>query len=266
VFCQTLPDTAHASIQIVCPTPNQKITSPVTIIGIGDLFKAESLEKSQRPANGEKGVSIEIMDNSDHTLGGGKASLCRNSASKDSFEAEISYERPFCKGGKIIIRKFFPTKGFKPTKTVLASTSLQNLLRIPVLFTEEADTGKCPNLEFENYPVNEVYKGPIAEVNFKSRVGANKYHTKILEAVKRGPNFAGHYTIAQWGCGSSCGNFAVVDDVTGKIEVLNLDENCGGAHFCLNSRLVILGLACVENPGESYYEFKDGKLAPLCHW
>jgi hypothetical protein len=35
--------------------------------------------------------------------------------------------------------------------------------------------------------------------------------------VKKGPNFAGKYTIAQWGCGTSCIGIAVINEETGTV-------------------------------------------------
>jgi hypothetical protein len=43
------------------------------------------------------------------------------------------------------------------------------------------------------------------------------FRTMIRNAVKRGPNFAGAYTIAPWGCGTSCLSIAVVDVRTGEV-------------------------------------------------
>jgi hypothetical protein len=34
---------------------------------------------------------------------------------------------------------------------------------------------------------------------------------------KVGPNFAGHYIVVQWGCGTSCVMMVIVDALTGKI-------------------------------------------------
>jgi hypothetical protein len=39
----------------------------------------------------------------------------------------------------------------------------------------------------------------------------------IRQGASKGPNFAGHYTIAAWGCGSSCVSIALVDAKDGTI-------------------------------------------------
>src|ERR1041385_401043 len=44
------------------------------------------------------------------------------------------------------------------------------------------------------------------------------FRTALREAYGHGePNFAGHYRIAGWGCGTSCINWAVVDVLTGSV-------------------------------------------------
>lgn len=41
--------------------------------------------------------------------------------------------------------------------------------------------------------------------------------TRIVEALKAPPNFAGHYTIVTLGCGSGCTSNLIIDRTTGKV-------------------------------------------------
>jgi hypothetical protein len=43
------------------------------------------------------------------------------------------------------------------------------------------------------------------------------YRTNLRNTAKRPPNFAGHYSFVDWGCGTNCLGGAVVDQQTGKI-------------------------------------------------
>lgn len=43
------------------------------------------------------------------------------------------------------------------------------------------------------------------------------FRTAIREGAKKGANFAGHYAIAAWGCGSGCASMAVVDLESGAV-------------------------------------------------
>ncbi len=70
---------------------------------------------------------------------------------------------------------------------------------------------------FESFQVSESLTAPASAVQFASNRGARAYRTVLTEASKTGPNFAGHYTVAYWGCGSPCGRFAIIDAQTGKV-------------------------------------------------
>lgn len=70
---------------------------------------------------------------------------------------------------------------------------------------------------FEDFPVGEEgqFKGKPAPVKLTPE--ARKYRTMIREGAREGPNFAGHYTIVEWGCGVGCVQFAIVDAKTGAV-------------------------------------------------
>jgi hypothetical protein len=65
----------------------------------------------------------------------------------------------------------------------------------------------------------DLYGGPIAPIDFENTKikQAADFKTAITEAVAAGPNFAGKYAVAQWGCGTMCQGHAVVNVETGKI-------------------------------------------------
>jgi hypothetical protein len=70
----------------------------------------------------------------------------------------------------------------------------------------------------EDYPVpkDEIYKGKPAPVLLSGRL-ARTYRTVLRDGAKKGPNFAGHYTIVTWGSGLGNFSMAVVDAKTGRI-------------------------------------------------
>ncbi|HUI81380.1 MAG TPA: hypothetical protein VLY24_25820 [Bryobacteraceae bacterium] len=39
----------------------------------------------------------------------------------------------------------------------------------------------------------------------------------IRQGAKANVEFAGHYTVPRWGCGSGCGQLAIVDSVSGRV-------------------------------------------------
>lgn len=72
--------------------------------------------------------------------------------------------------------------------------------------------------EFNNYKISPEYSGPLADPDINSNPLAGRYRTVIRDDLrKQGVNFAGQYTIAQWGA-TGIGNFmAVVDRINGKV-------------------------------------------------
>jgi hypothetical protein len=70
--------------------------------------------------------------------------------------------------------------------------------------------------KFGDYQVTEIFKGPPAPPQLR-RPADRLFRTKIREGAAKGPNFAGHYTIADWGCGAGCVSIAIVDAKDGRI-------------------------------------------------
>ena len=71
--------------------------------------------------------------------------------------------------------------------------------------------------------------------------------------AKKGPNFAGHFTVVQWGCGTTCLTGAIVDATTGKVFHLppllkgrTVGFEAMWLHFRLESRLMIVCTDCRE--------------------
>jgi len=76
--------------------------------------------------------------------------------------------------------------------------------------------------KFSNYKVG-VYNGKLVPPDFKTDPPSFEYRTQIKDQCKtQGINFAGHFTLAHWGCGSDCEAVAIVDRISGKIFYSNL--------------------------------------------
>jgi hypothetical protein len=55
-----------------------------------------------------------------------------------------------------------------------------------------------------------------APVRLETR-DARLFRTQLRTQAKEPPDFAGHYRVAYWGCGTGCMSFAVVDQKTGRV-------------------------------------------------
>ncbi len=91
---------------------------------------------------------------------------------------------------------------------------------------------------FKNFPVSEIFKGTPAPVDFLSHPSALDFYTRISEGAKKEPNFAGHYTIIEWGCGTGCQAGVIFDAETGKI--YNLQPSEFGRDYRVSSSLLII--------------------------
>jgi hypothetical protein len=80
--------------------------------------------------------------------------------------------------------------------------------------TGEFDAKHPPR--FEDFPISENWSQPPAPLKLNTR-SERMFKTQLMNAVKDVPNFAGHYRIAMWGCGSNCGAGAVIDLQTGSV-------------------------------------------------
>lgn len=74
--------------------------------------------------------------------------------------------------------------------------------------------GNAPG--FEDFPA-EVYSGDIARPDLQTHKRSRLYRTAIGRAARKKPNFAGHYILVKWSCGTSCTQIAIIDSKNGEV-------------------------------------------------
>ena len=67
-----------------------------------------------------------------------------------------------------------------------------------------------------DYPAN-PYTGKQAAPDVQSDSRSRTYRTVLRGWATEKPNFAGHYILATWGCGTGCTQVAIIDAITGKV-------------------------------------------------
>jgi hypothetical protein len=67
-----------------------------------------------------------------------------------------------------------------------------------------------------DYPAK-PYTGRNATPDVKSHPRSRHYRTQLRNWAAEKPNFAGHYILATWGCGTGCTEIAIIDAITGKV-------------------------------------------------
>lgn len=128
---------------------------------------------------------------------------------------------------------------------------------------------------FDDYPERVTANSPPPVAPIVKRGQARLYRTVLREGAKLGPNFAGHYTIVQIGCGAATVCPAIVDARSGEVffppelksaGALLIDT--GGAdietlNYRRDSRLLVVAGTPNENlkdEGLSYYVWRSNKL------
>jgi hypothetical protein len=101
---------------------------------------------------------------------------------------------------------------------------------------------KTAPIAFMKYPT-EVYRGPIVFPDFNGRDRKHSsLRTRIRNGMKSGPNFAGHLTLVEVGCGAGCRTVPVADVKTGRVYDFPLggeDNMYLNLKFKPDSRLVV---------------------------
>lgn len=135
--------------------------------------------------------------------------------------------------------------------------------------------------KFEDFPAK-IFSGQNALPDLRSNATARTFRSRLAQWAKEKPNFAGHYILATWGCGTDCTHIALIDARTGRIfhppgattnvavnvhdallEESDLWHATGAVKFRPDSRLLILvGMPeeSVTNRGISYYVWANDRL------
>lgn len=80
-----------------------------------------------------------------------------------------------------------------------------------------ADLSDVKAPTFGEHPAKTQETFQTASLDLKSNPVASTYRTVLREQMAAGPNYAGHYRMAFWGCGTTCAMFAVLDLKTGRV-------------------------------------------------
>ena len=107
---------------------------------------------------------------------------------------------------------------------------------------------------FEDYPVKERFRGRPSRINFGSCPSARRFRTMLRGAVGVRPDFAGHYGVNSWGCGTECVQIGIVNLKNGKVYMPGFAASFG-IETRADSRLLI-----VNPPARLKEEFGDDPL------
>ena len=124
-----------------------------------------------------------------------------------------------------------------------------------------------------------VEKAKVKAIDFKRNRDALSFRTRLSRGLREGVNFAGHYVLVGWGCGTGCISGAIIDGRSGNVfwpeqfNALAVGYSDGGyadkpVEYKKNSRLLIIrgipGQAKDDAPekpaGDYCYEWRNNRL------
>jgi hypothetical protein len=123
-------------------------------------------------------------------------------------------------------------------------------------------------LPFDRYPAGRIYKARPAAPKLIT-ANQREFRTVIRIGAAKGPNFAGHYTIVEWGCGSNCVVYAVVDALTGKVfdsklPPVNNVYPCGLSYKLESTLFVVESSQQIESTCiPAYYAWNGSRFIPV---
>ena len=95
-------------------------------------------------------------------------------------------------------------------------------------------------------------KATKADINFESNPVAERYRTVITEKYDElEVNFASHYVVVTWGCGSGCVTGAMVDTRDGSVYSMPEDKEWGGNGTFIESKKesnILFTVAVAQSP------------------
>lgn len=109
--------------------------------------------------------------------------------------------------------------------------ALHERVKISYCFVSANDLLDAAAPRFDQYAVRIPQSTSAARLDLHSNPVARMYRTVLRREVNKGANFAGHYRVAIWGCGSSCAQFAVVNLNTGQVITARGIDNVSGLHL-----------------------------------
>ena len=93
------------------------------------------------------------------------------------------------------------------------------MIRFPLLLLFSSTVMSAQTIparpSFESYPGKQIYKGTPAPPKLDQE--ERMFRTVIRKGARSEVQFAGHYTVPEFGCGMGCSAFYIVDSITGKV-------------------------------------------------
>jgi hypothetical protein len=92
---------------------------------------------------------------------------------------------------------------------------------------------------FDSLPVHSDSVTERVAVDLTSHRDARRFRTMLREGARKGVNFAGHFALVTWGCGTDCRQLAIIEARSGRVffAAFTLER---APHFRTDSRLLAI--------------------------
>jgi hypothetical protein len=146
---------------------------------------------------------------------------------------------------------------------------MNKLISAKVAVTLLAVTSAAAEPHFADYPTKTYLKGK--SVLPKMTESVVHFRTRIRNGMKAGPNFGGHYTLIEIGCGTSCifaflidaRNGRVVDFPLGGEENYQLQMKYGIDSTLLQAEWMDTSVGDYDTCVRAYYDIGSGNLTKV---
>lgn len=108
---------------------------------------------------------------------------------------------------------------------------------------------------FSDYPRVEQSELRLESIDFDSHPDAGNFRTRLEENLGQTANFAGHFILTMWGCGTMCQQIALIEVETGQVFMPEEFISSFGVCFKESSTLLII------NPiDKTFIDDMDGQI------
>ncbi|MBU3069071.1 hypothetical protein KOI40_04515 [Aestuariicella sp. G3-2] len=138
------------------------------------------------------------------------------------------------------------------------------LLALPIFLSEASEQAPSDSYDFSDYP-SQVSSMTLSQIDLNSHPSASNFRTRFKALQGRPANFAGHYILVYWGCGSGCQMFSIVDVETGQIFMDDDWSSSMGVCVRADSSLLIVnpGVSEPARMQSTYYHWDGEQLVLL---
>jgi hypothetical protein len=131
------------------------------------------------------------------------------------------------------------------------------------LFAISAELRAGDSFPFEKYPARVTRRKPSQPI--LTTPLARQHRSVIRKAVRDGVNFAGHYTVVEWGCGTSCAVLVIVDARSGRVYEPSqiskgIDLRVAAPEYRPNSTLMVVPSCESKNCERKLYDWNGSRL------